>query len=311
MCTLDCEPTLDQRVEVTFTISPRVRRIAAHDPIRFHCGIMPPDLLESRIEFPDDLETLRKGDARRDRAPGWRKGAMSLQIPQGTAIVFDPVTHTSLFLEVAGEATRERQTLTLAFDDAHAHSVRLKIQPGPVRLPFENKTERRTLPRIWLLSEAMHKLRTVGGRSSPRDTCSATRRSATSIAPTLDRAAAQDHEPDLPVHRSQGLDRALRPHRRSRRLRFRARSFRRAARGGLRRERRRGQDHRRRGDGDFPDSGSGAAAALRMREAMRNSTRRAARGHGAQDRHPRARASPSRSTIGRTISARPSTSPRA
>src|SRR5438445_8437693 len=32
LCAVGCEPTLDDIVEVTFTISPRVRRIAAHDP---------------------------------------------------------------------------------------------------------------------------------------------------------------------------------------------------------------------------------------------------------------------------------------
>src|SRR5437762_640687 len=32
LCAEDCEPTLDEIVEVTFTISPRLRRIAAHDP---------------------------------------------------------------------------------------------------------------------------------------------------------------------------------------------------------------------------------------------------------------------------------------
>src|SRR5438046_2319317 len=32
LCAEDCEPTLDEIVEVTFTISPRVRSIAAHDP---------------------------------------------------------------------------------------------------------------------------------------------------------------------------------------------------------------------------------------------------------------------------------------
>src|ERR1041385_3090085 len=32
LCAAGCEPTLDEIVEVTFTISPRVRKIAAHDP---------------------------------------------------------------------------------------------------------------------------------------------------------------------------------------------------------------------------------------------------------------------------------------
>src|SRR5205814_1946518 len=32
LCAIGCEPTLDEMVEVTFTISLRVRKIAAHDP---------------------------------------------------------------------------------------------------------------------------------------------------------------------------------------------------------------------------------------------------------------------------------------
>ena len=32
LCAAAYEPTLDEMVEVTFTISPRVRKIAAHDP---------------------------------------------------------------------------------------------------------------------------------------------------------------------------------------------------------------------------------------------------------------------------------------
>ena len=32
LCACGYEPTLDEMVEVTFTVSPRVRRIAAHDP---------------------------------------------------------------------------------------------------------------------------------------------------------------------------------------------------------------------------------------------------------------------------------------
>src|SRR3954462_10681823 len=32
LCAAGYEPTLDEMVEVTFTISPRLRRIAAHDP---------------------------------------------------------------------------------------------------------------------------------------------------------------------------------------------------------------------------------------------------------------------------------------
>lgn len=32
LCTRDCEPILDELVEVTFTVNPRIRRIVAHNP---------------------------------------------------------------------------------------------------------------------------------------------------------------------------------------------------------------------------------------------------------------------------------------
>ena len=83
---------------------------------------------------------------------------MSLNLPKGFAIVFEPVTHSSLFLEVDGEETRERRNLSLVFADAHTHSGTLKIQPGPARISFENKAARRTMPGIWLHSEEMDKL---------------------------------------------------------------------------------------------------------------------------------------------------------
>ena len=68
------------------------------------------------------------------------------------------MTHSSLFLEVDGEETRERRNLSLVFADAHAHNGTLKIQPGPARISFENKAARRTMPGIWLHSAEMDKL---------------------------------------------------------------------------------------------------------------------------------------------------------
>ena len=46
LCAAGYEPTLDEMVEVTFTVSPRVRRIAAHDPDTLPLPeYLPPDLL--------------------------------------------------------------------------------------------------------------------------------------------------------------------------------------------------------------------------------------------------------------------------
>ncbi len=159
-CTVDCEPTLDKLVEVTFTVNPRIRRIAAHDPDSLpFAEYMRQIFWSSSNEFPDDVESaVEKVTLDTMELGSGEKAAMSLNLPTGFAIVFEPVTHSSLFLEVEGEETKERRNLSLVFADAHTHSGTQKIQPGPARITFENKAERRTMPGIWLHSDEMNTL---------------------------------------------------------------------------------------------------------------------------------------------------------
>ncbi len=78
LCSRAYEPTLDEMVEVAFTVSPRVRRIAAHDPhLAAGVGILPADLLGLRHRSA--RRRLRRADGgvhhRRDGARPRRKGA--------------------------------------------------------------------------------------------------------------------------------------------------------------------------------------------------------------------------------------------
>jgi class 3 adenylate cyclase len=159
-CTVDCEPTLDRLVEVTFTVNPRTRRIAAHDPDSLSFAeYMRQIFWSSSNEFPEDVEgAIQRVTLDTMELEAGEKAAMSLNFPKGLSIVFEPVTHSSLFLEVDGEETRERRNLSLVFADAHTHRGTLKIQPGPARISFENKAVRRTMPGIWQHSEEMDKL---------------------------------------------------------------------------------------------------------------------------------------------------------
>src|SRR6266550_1968469 len=87
LCAAGCEPTLDEIVEVTFTISPRVRKIAAHDPgtlpfIEYYRQIF----WSSGVDLPDD-EALAKWFKEttldsRELSPG-QKVVLLLQLPQG------------------------------------------------------------------------------------------------------------------------------------------------------------------------------------------------------------------------------------
>ena len=130
------------------------------------------------------------------------KAAMSLSLAKGFAIVFDPVTHSSLFLNVDGEETRERRNLSLVFADAHSHNGTQAIQPGPVRISFDNKTVRRTLPGIWIHSEEMDKLDQPAPAVSDRDPSAQQPGVPRSLSQrdVRSRAAVQDHQPHDPVH---------------------------------------------------------------------------------------------------------------
>jgi class 3 adenylate cyclase len=159
-CELHSEPTLDQLVEVTFTVNPRARRIAAHDPQSLaHAEYLRQIFFGSGADVPDDVETA-VGKVTLDAIelqPG-EKAAMSLVLPKGTILAFDPVTHATLSLDVSGEDTTERRSLSVVLADANAHFGSVKLQPGPARITFENKSQQRTLPGLWLYGPDMDNL---------------------------------------------------------------------------------------------------------------------------------------------------------
>lgn len=161
LCAAGYEPTLDEMVEVTFTVSPRIRHIGAHNPyelspleyfrqIYWGSGIeLPEEGYEERVdEFM--LESLE--------LPPGEKAVISLQLPVGFVIIFEPVTHAAQFLDVQGEPSKERQTLSLVFDRVQRHGEVMKLRPGPLRISVENRTEARALPSVCLANGALHSL---------------------------------------------------------------------------------------------------------------------------------------------------------
>ncbi len=141
-------------------MNPRIRRIAAHDPDSLpHAEYMRQIFWSSGADLPDDVESAIDKITLdlMELAPA-EKAAMSLTLPKGFVIAFDPVSHTSLFLDISGEETRERRSLSIIFADAHAHGGTMALRPGPARITFENKSGRRTLPGLWLHGPDMDKL---------------------------------------------------------------------------------------------------------------------------------------------------------
>jgi class 3 adenylate cyclase len=165
LCACGYEASVDEQVEVAFTVSPQIRRIAAHDPnglplweyfrqVFWSSGV---DLNEELFESLTDEVTL---DAL--ELPAGDKAVLSLQLPPQFIIVFEPVTHSAQFIDVQGDPTKERQQLSLIYNNAHAPVETVTMRPGPLRLALNNQAGVRVLPTVFIAADALHRL--VGKR---------------------------------------------------------------------------------------------------------------------------------------------------
>jgi len=162
LCACGYEASVDEQVEVAFTVSPRIRHIAAHDPntlplwdyfrqIFWSSGV---DLnKESFASLTDEvvLDALE--------LPAGEKAVLSLQLPKEFIIVFEPVTHTAQFIDVQGDPTKERQQLSLIYSKAKTPTgAAITLRPGPLRLALENQAGVRVLPSVFIAAEGLHRL---------------------------------------------------------------------------------------------------------------------------------------------------------
>ncbi|MBN9078369.1 MAG: adenylate/guanylate cyclase domain-containing protein [Rhizobiales bacterium 65-79] len=161
LCAAGYEPTLDEMVEVTFTVRPRVRRIGAHSPEE----LSPAEYFRqvywgSGVDLPEEgyAELVDEFVVDAVELPAGEKAILSIQLPEGPAVVFEPVTHAVQFLDVKGEPTRERQNLLMIIDREHPHSQTMAFRPGPIRMSIENRTDGRVLPSVCIVGEALHRM---------------------------------------------------------------------------------------------------------------------------------------------------------
>jgi class 3 adenylate cyclase len=165
-CSLASEPTLDDTVEVSFAVSPRLRRIAAHSPdnlgfwdyhrqVFFGSGVVFPE--------PDVFDELsRKAVLEAVDLQAGERMILALQLPAQMVVIFDPVTHAAHVVETAGEPTPERRELSMVFTSVPAGVGHTTLAPGPLRLLLDNRTGRRILAGVYVLNREMDRL--LGGR---------------------------------------------------------------------------------------------------------------------------------------------------
>jgi class 3 adenylate cyclase len=167
LCAAGYEPTLDEMVEVAFTVSPRVRRIAAHDPrslspFEYYRQVF----WSSGVDLPDDSVEAEMEEAALDilELPAGQKALLTVLLPEGNVVCFEPVTHAAHFILVSGEPTKERQALAITYNEFSPPSGEYEMRPGPLRIALENQTDMRVIPSVWVLSD---KMAAIIGRRKP------------------------------------------------------------------------------------------------------------------------------------------------
>src|SRR3954451_15776909 len=138
LCACGYEASVDEQVEVAFTVSPRIRRIAAHDP-----NTLPVWEYFKQVFWSSGVDLNKESFAALSNEvvldalelPAGEKAVLSLQLPKDFIIVFEPVTHSAQFIDVQGEPTKERQHLSLIYGKRPSPTGgTITLRPGPLRL---------------------------------------------------------------------------------------------------------------------------------------------------------------------------------
>lgn len=162
LCACGYEASVDEQVEVAFTVSPRVRRIAAHDPNTLPVWEYFKQVFwSSGVDFNEELFAALSEEVVLDtlELPAGEKAVMSLQLPPQFIIVFEPVTHSAQFIDVQGEPTKERQQLSLLYNKTPTPTGgAITLRPGPLRLALDNQAGVRVLPSVFIAADALHHL---------------------------------------------------------------------------------------------------------------------------------------------------------
>jgi class 3 adenylate cyclase len=165
LCAARYEMTLDETVEVNFCVVPSVRSIPAHDPDSmshwqfFRQLHFSPSLLMPTGPNWDRL-TNEINLALYDIPPGG-VDVRRLTLPPEFLIVFEPVLHAAVFVDAKGEPTADVQELSIVLTPSGpAPSAIHGVRPGPALLRIENRTERRTLPGVFIANDEFHHLLT-------------------------------------------------------------------------------------------------------------------------------------------------------
>jgi class 3 adenylate cyclase len=161
LCACGYQASVDEQVEVAFTVSPRVRRIGAHDPHSLPLWDYYRQMFwSSGIDLDDtSLKTLTENvTLRAVELPAGEKTTLSLDLPAEFIIIFEPVTHAARFIDVQGERAEAPQQLSLSYKKQPGPVETVTLRPGPLELSLDNQAGVRVLPTVLIAAEGLHLL---------------------------------------------------------------------------------------------------------------------------------------------------------
>jgi class 3 adenylate cyclase len=139
-CNIDIEGSIDDRVEVAFTVAPTVRRIRYHTPETL-------DLREDgiRLYFSTSLapesaphEALKRQILLAGRALPGAIHEARLTVAEGETVLLTPTSHAVVYLRAAPQ--NEARTASIDLLDGHAIPDAFDVGVGPIELRIHNRT---------------------------------------------------------------------------------------------------------------------------------------------------------------------------
>ena len=148
MCSTDIETKLDDYVHVGFTVSPRVRAIAAHRP-----EALTIEDFYLRYSFAQEARPEPAGprfvDLAREMSPVMSYLApnavttLDAELVDGAVAVYDIITNALFVLVIDGSRSDENGTLRLRLQDGKLGHPPIEVAPGKIRLELHNDSEQR------------------------------------------------------------------------------------------------------------------------------------------------------------------------
>ena len=143
-CQVNLEATLDDYIEITFALSPRVRDIEFNPPETLSAeDFFLRYIFHPEAYFPDGTKF---GDAMKKQKPPMfylepdAKFEIGMTLPPGTVSGSDWLNRLDLFLAVAGEPMQAIEEVDIFLDPGSIRAPKAELRPGPKVLRFRNRT---------------------------------------------------------------------------------------------------------------------------------------------------------------------------